>query len=126
MNPETSELVIEFAKTLINAMLSITPDWQRAFFRFEVSENHYGSNGSYTTSNAVRLFDPFKYEEIFDSANKIGNKLRQLTPKDGQQFCVCLLVVDSEFNYEVKYEYQDRYKWQISKLDGGSGIPVGL
>jgi hypothetical protein len=38
---------------------------------------------------------------------------------------VALLIVDSTFNYEVKYEYEDSSRWAISKVGGGSGIPVG-
>jgi hypothetical protein len=37
-----------------------------------------------------------------------------------------LLVADSSFNYEIKFEYQDLQKWRISKIAGGTGVPEGI
>lgn len=35
-------------------------------------------------------------------------------------------MVDSSFEYEIKFEYEDMNRWRISKFDGGTGIPAGL
>ena len=37
-----------------------------------------------------------------------------------------LLVVDSNYDFELKYEYTELGKWATTKIDGGVGIPAGL
>lgn len=42
------------------------------------------------------------------------------------RFRVLLLTVDSSFDYEIRFENADPLRWRITKMDGGSGIPVCL
>ena len=39
---------------------------------------------------------------------------------------VFLVAANSDFDYEIKFEYQDMNRWQINKLDGRTGIPEGI
>jgi hypothetical protein len=59
MTPEASRLVIDIAKALIGGMRSISPAWQRAFYRFNASDTEYGATGSYVTGKDVTSFDSF-------------------------------------------------------------------
>jgi hypothetical protein len=37
-----------------------------------------------------------------------------------------LLVVDNNYDYEMKCEYDDLSKWAITRMDVGTGVPAGL
>ncbi|WP_197664926.1 hypothetical protein [Acinetobacter venetianus] len=39
---------------------------------------------------------------------------------------IFLLVIDSNFDYEINFEYHDINRWKISKLAGGTGVPEGI
>jgi len=52
--------------------------------------------------------------------------LRAETRSAEKAFKVCLLIVDANLNYEVKFEYEDPEKWAMTKMNGGSGVPVGI
>jgi hypothetical protein len=34
-----------------------------------------------------------------------------------------LLTIGKEFEYEIQFEYENMKRWNISLLDGGSGVP---
>ena len=39
---------------------------------------------------------------------------------------VFLLVTDFNFDYEIKFEYQNMNRWRIGKFAGGTGVPEGV
>ena len=123
MNEEQALIVVELAKEFIGLVRSIEPKWNRAFFRFSTDEMKYGSNASYSFDSAVTLIDPFKCKPFFSSMNEKGKQLFRLIKKERG---VLLLTVDSDFNYDTKFEYDNLERWKISKIDGGTGVPVGI
>ena len=44
----------------------------------------------------------------------------------GEPKGVLLLEAASNLSYDIRYEFADQSKWQITKLNGGTGIPAGL
>ena len=126
MNEQASQVVVEVAKTLIDAMRKIAPSWTRVFMRLDASDQNIGAKGSYVTDNGVSLLGTLDHEQLFGAMLSLGSKLRQATSNNGKQFVVCLILIDSNFDYEVKFEYDDPKRWEITKLDGASGIPIGI
>lgn len=122
---ESSPLTIELAKLLIQEMQTMSLPWIKAFLRLDVSDDHQGVKGSYVLENVVKLFDVFKHKRMFAAALDIAPHLRETTSNEGRRFSLALLIVDSKFNYGIKYEYADSQRWATSKLNGNNGIPSG-
>jgi hypothetical protein len=121
-----SPVVIALAKEFISAMQRINPLWERAYWRFVCADDRYGSNASYSASTGISLIGALKEGKLFDDLNELGRRLWNFESDPSRKFCVCLLVVSSDFNYEIKFEQHDKNKWRITKLDGKSGLPEGL
>lgn len=120
--PRDSELVVELAKTLMDVMEAQHPDWSRAFFRFHAEESHHGSTASYEHGENVTLFNPIQLSAFFSQMNRLGYELWC----GGLAFKVMLLTVRSNYDYDVQFEVKDAQRWRITKLDGATGIPVGI
>ena len=125
---EATRITIELAKLLISTMQSIETPWVRAFVRFQMTEeDNWGCRGSYQTSTGVMLFNAMKEgKQLFHGVNELGPLLRDATSNNGKKCCVFLLIVDSKFNYDIKFEHNDSERWKITKLNGDDGLPVGL
>jgi len=123
MDDEASGVVIELAKELIKLIRGIEPKWRNAYYRFDWEPGRYGGTGSYTFDSKITLIDALTYSPFFKSMNEKGKKLSTLLK---EQKGVLLLVADSNFDYEIKFDFKDMGRWEISKMDGGTGIPAGL
>jgi hypothetical protein len=123
MDEVCSVIVIELAKEFIEFIRQIEPAWNRAFFRFCSEGFKYGSNGSYIYDSKVMLIDPFKYNDFFAKMNEKSVRLLTLL---GKEQGVLLLIIDSGFNYDIKFEYQNLERWRIAKVNGGIGVPEGI
>jgi len=106
-------------------MQAMGKPWQRAFVRIEVGDGQQTCKGSYVLSDDVHIFDVLKHKPMFSDFHNFWPQLREASSNSGKMFCVALLIVDSAFNYEIKYEYDDISRWAITKLDGASGLPAG-
>jgi len=122
---QSTELTIEWAKLLVGEMQSMGALWKKAFLRAEVGGDYQKSNGSFVLQDEIRLSDVRQHRAMFAATQRIAEQLREATANDGRKFCVALLIVDSEFNYEIQYEYNDSTRWAITKLEGASGVPAG-
>ena len=103
--------------------MRVDPAWERAFFRYSHEAGRRGSNASYEVQGTGNLIDAFVNRAAFHSLNETAERLFQST---GKQAGVILLIVDNNYDYDVKFEYSDMGRWMINKLDGASGIPAGL
>ena len=113
-------VVIELAKRFIEFMRNLAPDWTKAFYRFRAEEERYGSNASYAVGSNVFLVAALKQAAFYDRMNALGaTLLKDLGKSQG----VFLLTIDAEFNYDIKFEWSDLHRWEITKLDGGTGLP---
>jgi hypothetical protein len=121
MNEKASHLVVSLAKNFIDFLQSNNPGWAMAYFRFCFSKSHSDANASYVLSGAAFLISALKNPAFFNEMSSNGEDLiKSLSKEEG----VFLLTVDSSFNYEIKYEWLNFNRWKITKMDGGSGIPL--
>jgi len=81
------------------------------------------AKGSYTHESGTEIIDVTKHKDFF---HPIAQKGKDLLTALGKTEGVFLLAVESNFEYEIKFEYQDMSRWKISKLGGGTGVPVGV
>jgi hypothetical protein len=123
MNDESSRLVIELVKEFIAVMQNINQNWEKGYLRFMFDVDYYQSSRSYATANDIFIVDAIKYRGFFD---QIDLKGRQIFDALGRSKGLFLLVVDSDFNYDIKFEWSNLDRWRITKLDGGTGVPLGL
>ena len=120
---EASPLVIDIAKGFISLVMAIEPKWNKAYFRFCSQNSVAEAKGSFVADSGVQIIDVLKHKDFFHPTAKKGQDLLAALGKSEGVF---LLVIDSSYNYEIKFEYQDMSRWKISKLGGGTGIPLGL
>jgi hypothetical protein len=126
MNERASDCVIALATVLIDTTRQVSPQWNRAYMRLQADADSMSARISYVNTVGVHLLGAIDYSTAYRQAIDLGTQLKELTDTGRRPFQVCLVIVDAAFNYEVLFEYEDPGKWGISKLDGCSGIPVGL
>jgi hypothetical protein len=122
-NDKTTPLVAEMAKDFISLVRTIEPGWRKAYLRFSWRNSASEVKGSYVHAGGVDIINVIGHKDFFHPANKKGQDLLVALGKTEGLF---LLVVDSSFDYEIKFEYQDMNRWKISKLGGGTGVPEGI
>lgn len=120
---DATPIVVALAEKLVARMRRIDPAWERAYWRFEANPSEYGSNASYSSGTTVTLVSAVKEDELFDTLNDLGRQLWLCETDPARRFLVCLLIVNADANYEIKFDYADQQKWRITKLDGHSGLP---
>ncbi|WP_163932464.1 hypothetical protein [Paraferrimonas sp. SM1919] len=125
MNNNIDDTLVFIAKEFINYTLESTEKWSEAYLRFESEPGArkvemiygYDGNGTFYEFNEANDEFTFAIMEPFKHLKEL------LFKKFEKEFCVCLLKIDSDYNYDFFYEYDDRNKWEISKMNGASGIP---
>jgi hypothetical protein len=123
MSDAQAAAVVDLAKEFMELTHRVEPAWKKAYFRFSADESRRGSNASCVTDERVLLVDPFKYDAFFKSMNEKSVRLLKLMEKE---WAVVLLSIDSAFDYEIKFEYQNLDRWRITKINGGTGVPEGV
>ena len=123
MIEEASAAVVELSSDFVAMLRKTEPNWEKGYFRFCHEGSVYGSNASYVSESEAMLIDPFDHGEAFRSMNEKSVKLLELLGKNQGLF---LLLIDSQLNFNIKFEFNDLKRWRITKLDGGTGIPEGI
>jgi hypothetical protein len=123
INDEGTQLVIDLVQNTVSFIREIRPDWQKAYVRFFIEIGHSQAKGSYAHQSDIDLIDAIEHKQFFRSFLEKGEDLLAALGKNEGLF---LLIVDSNLNYEIFFEYQDMSRWQINKLDGATGIPIGI
>ena len=123
MDKAATEIVIKLAKEFIELMQVLEPGWTKAYYRFRSEEARYGSNASYAVNGDVSLIGALKWEDFYEQMNSYGAQLLHVLGK-GQG--VFLLTVDSRFDYDIQFEWDDLSRWEITKLNGNTGLPLGM
>jgi len=122
MNAEASAVVIDLAKEFIELIRSLDSSWTKGYYRFRSEGVRYGSNASYAGAPGVTLVGAVKHGLFYESMNEKGAKLLRILGKEKGVF---LLSVDNKFDYDIKFEWSDLQRWEITKMNGRSGIPEG-
>ncbi|PLC39723.1 hypothetical protein C0Q88_26110 [Ralstonia pickettii] len=127
MNSNATELVIALATHVIGQMQTTFPGWEEAYVRFHaVSDFQFGVRASYCTHNGVELISTLRHGAFIDGVMRLGIQLREALSNGDNKFCVGLFRANSRFAYRMDYEWNDLAKWNITKLNGASGLPEGL
>ena len=122
----STELVVKLGREFITLIRRLDPSWSHAYWRFEAEEFRCGSNASYKGDAGINLIDTVKEHAVFNTLNELGRQLWLTESEKEKRFAVCLMIVDSTFDCELKFERKDMAKWRITKLNGASGLPAGL
>jgi hypothetical protein len=120
-----AELTVELAKIFIQEIQSSYSTWESAYLRIDANEDSIGCRISCKRSTQIELLDVLQHKSFTNAVIEIGSQLRECTPSNGKKFLVLLLVIENNFNYEIQYEYENSNRWAITKLGGGTGVPVG-
>lgn len=116
-------ILMDILQSFVSVLGELEPQWQKGYLRCFGSESSIQVKGSYVHSSGVDIIDVFKCEPFFDSMpDKVEAFLNALEKEEA----LFLMVVDSNLKYDVKFEFNDMRKWQITKMDGRSGIPEGI
>jgi len=116
-------LVVDLAKSFISLLRVVDPDWSKGYLRFCSQGSVAESKASYVHGSGVEIIDVLKYKDFFRATLIQGQGLLAALEKSEGLF---VLIVESNFDYEIKFDYGDMEKWKITKMRGGSGIPEGL
>jgi hypothetical protein len=123
MSDPQTHLIISLAKRFIEGVLELEPAFEKAYFRFQAEQRSYHACASYSTAAGVELVDALDSGEFIDGMTDL---FVQLVAEIETVPVLFLLVVDNNYDYEMKYEYDDLSKWAITRMDGGTGVPAGL
>lgn len=67
-----------------------------------------------------------QHRDFIGGIVRIGVQLRDALSNNGKKFRVCLLRANSRYSYRMDCEWNDSTRWNITKLNGASGLPDGL
>ncbi|WP_423392069.1 hypothetical protein [Burkholderia sp. LMG 21824] len=127
MNERATELLIELAQHVVEQMRVHFPGWNEAYVRLEApSDSQFGGRASYRSGTCVELIASTVHKEFFAGVLRILPDLRNALENNGRKFCVGLFRVNSHLQYQMDYEWNDPARWNITKLNGRSGLPDGL
>jgi hypothetical protein len=124
MNEKASALVMKLAQDLMEFCddMYTDPEWNQAFYRFVLyGKNHCGSNGCYVAGSKIDFLDDDMDDEFSRKMFKNGPKLFELLGKEKGLF---LLAVDANAAYNIKFEFENLNRWNITKENDASGLPL--
>ena len=119
-----ASLTVELVQAFAHQMALIDPTWQRAYLRIAMHSNVPEAKASYVGATGVEIVDVRAHKPFFHWVTATATQLRDSLPA-AKPFKVALVVLSSDLSYEVKYDDEDERRWAISKLNGGTGVPVG-
>lgn len=126
MKKQESEIVIEMTKSCIDYINEVDPEWEILYMRYSSDDLKKSVQGSYVKREDVALFPVLGFSWFYDEMHVLCESLRNLQLSEKKKFKACLLRVDSKFQYNIYFDYEDVNRWEITKLDGKNGIPEGL
>ena len=123
MLDESAPIVVELAKEFMEFIRCLEPRASHAYFRFEYEELRDRCNGSYVTEGGATIINAVRHGAFFAS---MAEKARRLMHAHQKTRGVFLLIIDAQFDYEIRFDWDNLQRWIITKLNGRTGIPDGL
>jgi len=121
MKDRETDLIIQLAGNLVNAIRKLEPQFESAFYRFYVEDYQLESCSSYTVPGDVFIVSALDQDEFFVSMDNIClNLMQEMEKSQG----LLLITVHKNSDYKIEFEYENMKRWNISLLDGGVGIPT--
>ncbi len=118
----STPIVIELARETMAFLQDNAPGWTAGYMRVMRQPDQTSTNGSWAAGSRVEIISAMKHD-VYRRIEALGERLMAAM---GRQRGVFLLVVQSDFSYEIKFEWDDLDRWIITKLDGATGLPAGL
>lgn len=116
-------LVVEMMKGLVSILRASDPNWGKAYLRVLLQVDRAQVCGSYIHESEVDLIDAMQHGKAMQDIAKLG---RRLLSAVGKEEGLILLEIESNLQYEIRFEYDDMERWKIDKMEGNTGLPVGL
>lgn len=127
MNDQATTLISDLARHVVGYMRTTFPTWQEVYVRIDTpTDSQRGARVSYVDANGVTIIDVMEHRALIAGVIDIAPQLRESLANNGRKFCVGLFRANAELDYRVDFEWTDLNKWAITKLRGGTGLPVGL
>lgn len=117
----TSPLVIDIAKSFITLLQATKLNWQKGYLRFCQQEFASDIKASVEHGSKVDILDALAHKDFFHLTR---NKGASLLASVGRNEGMFLLVVNSNYDYDIQFEYEKLDRWEITKLNDGTGIPT--
>jgi hypothetical protein len=121
LNDAATKVVCSLATRFVELMEELNPEWTAAYYRFRSQEVRYGSTASYAVASAVPLIGAVRWEEFYDQMNADSAELFGILQKAQG---VMLLTLSAKLDYEIRFEWDDLRRWEITKLNGRTGLPL--
>lgn len=115
-----SEIVLEIASRFFNFVTEAEKQWDEAYLRYHGDNDNAGVTSTVRRGDVAHYID-FDDEIEFEVMSEITDLCQQL--QKHFPFKVSLLVVRPNQEFKIKYEKSLSSKWEITKLNGNSGIP---
>ncbi len=120
---DATPILMDILQSFVSVLGELEPQWQKAYLRVVSSDSSTEVKGSYVHPSGVDIIDVRKCKPFFHSMpDKVEAFLNALEKEEA----LFLIMVHSNLEYDVKFEFSDMSKWKITKMDGRSGIPEGL
>jgi hypothetical protein len=121
---EVTPMLLDVVKSFVGLMRFVEPSWTAAYLRCCAQPGHSEAKASYVREDGVvEIVDVLQHKDFFRAQSRNASALfAALNKPDG----LYLLTVQATLDYDFQFEYADPQRWRISKLDGGTGIPVGV
>ena len=123
MNDAATEIVLGLATEFMEFMREREPAWETAYYRFRSEGSRYGANASYVVGTNVLLIGAVKWAAFYERMNDNAARLLEVL---GNSQGVFLLTVSAGAAYDIRFEWENLRRWEITKLDGRTGMPSDL
>ena len=125
MTTQQDDIIIEIAKSFIELFQQHMPSWRKGYYRFFAQPGTNGCTATYVVEGQTeaQFVDVFEHSTFLKEMRRKSLQLTHLMDLDQ---AVLLLVVTSDFDYEMNFEYNDFDRWNLTKEFGGTGVPEGF
>jgi hypothetical protein len=121
---DVTEAVVEIARSFATLVKGIEPDFAKAYLRLRYDSRNAEAKASYVRNDGTaEIVDVLQHKAFFHAMARSGP---DLLFRMGKAKGIFVLLLASDFSYEIRFEYDNMERWSISKLSGGTGIPNGL
>ena len=117
-----SESAVHMVKEFLHVLNLDYAGWKEAYFRFVMGDRFAGGEASCVVGDEVVLMDTWP-KTLWNDIFACGEELLMAA---GVEAGVLLLVVKDNQEFDIHLDFADPDRWEITKMDGGTGIPKDI
>lgn len=125
MNKKASKLIQKSALELVKLVDYANVDWDEVYLMYHEEEIHQGGTETFRKDRKVKFLN-FDFED--KKANKISSKIwknlssifEEIEKVKGEKPCDCVLKINSDYDFNIKFGYGDMKGMSIRLLDLGT------